>query len=156
MIKKLCSYCLNCVIEAQKSENFISLKKCKDFAKESETKKIKELKTIQKLNSSTMILYYCSKYFISDFPLFYKENEEQKNYILNVGIILKYFNDFDYLEMFLNEIKDLKEEEEIIEILKNYIDVEIENKKENYIILSYIQEAKAGIIKELKQIINNC
>ena len=157
MIKKLCKYALNCVIESQKSENIINLKRNK-WAYIDDKKGIKELETLYKLNKINTRLYHCSKFFINNAPLFYCEAgagaEAEKN--INIGLLIPHFENMELLEEFLKQIKEVKEEKEIINILINefYFDKNLITEKEkNTCILANIQEAKIGIIKELQEIV---
>lgn len=153
MIKKLCKYALNCVIESQKSENIINLKRNK-WAYIDDKKGIKELETLYKLNKINTRLYYCSKFFISDAPLFYYEAEAEKN--INIGLLIPHFENLELLEEFLKQIEEVKEEKEIINILTNDFNFDknlITEKEKNIYILANIQEAKIGIIKELQEIV---
>lgn len=156
MIKKLCKYALSCVIEAQKSENIINLKRNK-WAYIDDKKGIKELEILYKLNKINTRFYYCSKFFINDAPLFYCEagaEAEEKN--INIGLLIPYFENIELLEEFLKQIEEAKEEKEIINILINefYFDKNLITEKEkNICILANIQESKIGIIKELQEIV---
>lgn len=157
MIKKFCKYALSCVIESQKSENIINLKRNK-WAYIDDKKGIKELEMLFKLNKINTRLYYCGKFFINNAPLFYceagTEAGTEKN--INIGLLIPHFENMELLEEFLKQIEEVKEEKEIINILINefYFDKSlIIEKEKNIYILTSVQEAKIGIIKELQEII---
>lgn len=158
MIKKLCKYALSCVIESQKSENIINLKRNK-WAYSDDKKGIKELETLYKLNKINTRLYCCSKYFINDAPVFYCEAEAGTEKNINIGLLIPHFENMELLEEFLKQIEETKEEKEIINILINEFNFDknlITEKTKNICILANIQESKTGIIKELQEIIKKC
>lgn len=173
-IKKLCSYCLDCVkstakgnMKAEKTITTI------DGVFNADNKDINDLLIKSKLNQSTMQLIYGYKWFIKEnnTPLMYytdveiiRESDKIKillnddNLTINFNFLASLFdNDIEIVENITEQLTDLTDLKNINfkavlmgligEKLKDYTII-----NQNALMLVKMSENVAGLINELKQI----
>lgn len=182
-IKKLASYCLDCVKYSGRGGAFNNLKNAKMYITNSDMfkaddKKINEIMMAYALNQGTMSLIYGrlflegqqgkSSYYS---PLLYTECrlerdgdiirlKKDENFTINVGLIACLLDkDADIIEASMEQLLNIEEPEKIDfkavlkGIIPDFKGLKITDK--NAVILAKMPESTAGLIAELKEIIKN-
>lgn len=182
-IKKLASYCLDCIKSTGRNDNFLNLKSkenkifvTNDNIFEADNKSIIKImneleqnKTVMSLYTSKLMLCGCYKNKIYYTPILYNYAElkrtndkieliQDEETIINFSLLASLLDEEEeIIEKVTSDLLEIENLEKVDfkKILAGLINIEkLEIKEEKTIILSKTAENIAGLMNELKQIIN--